>query len=79
MVKFGDEMLTVTAVVDVVAVDGGGFSSLWFWLRVRFGLFFEAGQGWLCSEEYVTISMVGSARLLSTCFLAGQPFELLHR
>lgn len=37
------------------------------------------GQGWLCSQEYVTTSMVGSTRLLSTCFLAGQPFELLHR
>ena len=40
--------------------------------------FLEAGQGWLCSHEYVTSSIVGSIRLLSTCFLAGQPFELLH-
>jgi hypothetical protein len=40
--------------------------------------FLETGQGWLCSQEYVTTSMVGSSRLLSTCFLAGQPFELLH-
>lgn len=41
-------------------------------------LFLEAGQGWLCSQEYVTTNMLGSARLLSTCFLAGHPFELLH-
>lgn len=36
------------------------------------------GQGWLCSEVYVITNMFGSVRLLSTCFLAEQPFELLH-
>ena len=52
------------------AAAAGGAVVLWWFL--------EAGHGWLCSQEYVTTSMVGSTRLLSTCFLAGQPFELLH-
>ena len=38
-----------------------------------------AGREWLWSWAYVTMSFVGSTRLLSTCFLAGQPLELLHR
>lgn len=40
--------------------------------------FLDGGVWWLCSEEYVISSMVGSTWLLSTCFLAGQPLELLH-
>lgn len=56
--------------VGVAAAVVGGLVVLWWFL--------EAGHGWLCSQEYVTTSMVGSTRLLSTCFLAGQPFELLH-
>lgn len=46
----------------------------WWWLFLEGG-----GQEWLCSAEQVMTSMVGSTRLLSTCFLAWQPFELLHR
>lgn len=37
------------------------------------------GRGWLWSPVYVTMKMLGSMLLRSTCFLAGHPFELLHR
>lgn len=46
---------------------------------VRWGLVGVGFLGWLWSQAYVIKSMVGSTRLLSTCFLAGQPLELLHR
>ena len=40
--------------------------------------FLCVGHGWLCSDVYVITNMLGSVLLLSTCFLAEQPFELLH-
>lgn len=38
----------------------------------------DINREWLCSPSQVTISIEGSSKHLSTCFLAGQPLMLLH-
>lgn len=61
----GDVAVAVVVVVVLVTEED--------WLAL------VVGMGWLWSQTQVTMSIVGFRRLLSTCFLAGHPLELLHR